>query len=63
MAKSPVTNKKQINFNFQDAWKAEGPTQNGTTKVQQPSQPGQPKNPMMNNIQKPTEQTKIEPKE
>jgi hypothetical protein len=49
--------KKPLDFNFEDAWKAEGtsgnpvnPNQNQGVRPQQPMQQ-QPKNPMMNNVQ------------
>ncbi len=41
--KSPQVNKKKIDFNFEDAWKAEG----SNAVKPQPSQ--QTKNPIMNN--------------
>lgn len=62
--KSPSTNKRQINFNFEDAFKAESNMPTSTNpKVQIPNQPNQIKNPMMNNnITKPPEQPiKVQP--
>lgn len=50
-----------MNFNFEDAWKAEEtkPVQPKVLPVQQP----QPKNPMMNNtIPKPPEPMPVQPK-
>lgn len=63
--KSPVAPKKDLNFNFEDAWRAEGPSSSSSPNVPPPKvQPVQPipsvqsKNPMMNNVPKPPEPIK-----
>ncbi len=54
-ARSPNIGKKNLDFNFEDAWKAEGTTSNPSNGVRPnqnfPSNNPPPKNPMMNPTQ------------
>lgn len=59
--KSPAIQKKEMNFDFESAWKAEqsSKTTPPLPRVQPVVSPNQPKNPMMN-IQRPQEPQRIE---